>query len=490
MKNISKPLILIALLSGFLNSCSKMEELQDDPNRTTDATPELILTQLEIQAFNNIGTSAALASRHLVNTDGVNSNQYYNWQRSDFGNYDLLKQVRQMVLEAEEDELSVYTPLARFFNSFFIVGLTQTFGDVPYSEAIRAAEENFTPVYDRQEDIYLIVLDDLKTASDELAKNDETILGDVIYNGDHLKWRKLINSFYLRVLLSLSAKTGNPGLDIAGRFREIADAPSAYPLLASNEDNGALPFHDIEGNRYPLFQNNGLQTAFYMEKTFVDKLKALQDPRLFSFAEITPAAADQGLTANDFEAYNGLKGSVPLDENVQIAVNGNASRINKRYYDQAGNEPSLLMSYSELQFILAEAASRGWIDGDADAYYREGIRASMEFYNIAESAINTYLENPGTQPDPGNEIASILTQKHIAMFMNTGWQIFYEQRRTGYPEFDVSGGGVLNNGKIPKRWMYPSKEETQNGKNLEAAITRQYPEGDNINAEMWLLKEE
>ena len=489
MKNIYKTLFITLFSSLSLGSCTGIDDLQDDPNRALEVPPELLLTQLETRAFNTISLSAALATRQLVFTDGVNSDQYYNWQRSGFNAYEDLKQVQQMVLEAERTGMPAYKSLARFFRSYFITGLTRTFGDVPYTEAILAAEGNFAPAYDTQKDIYLSVLNELKTASEELAENGDNIRGDVIYTGDALLWRKLINSYYLRVLLSLSNKTGDADLNIVQRFREVVNNPGTYPVLASAEDNGVLPFHNIEGNRYPLFQNNGLQTAYYMEKTFVDKLKTLQDPRLFSFAQRTPKAVQQNMEVTDFEAYNGLSGSAPLDENVDIAGNGDASMINERYYKEAANEPGILISYAELQFILAEAAYRGWISKDADTFYKNGIKASMEFYNIAEEDINTYLENPAVQLGE-NATENILTQKHIAMFMNTGWQMFFEQRRTGYPEFDVSGGGVLNNGRIPKRWMYPAKELTQNRANVDAAIERQFPEGDDINAEMWLVKKE
>ncbi|MGS2740407.1 SusD/RagB family nutrient-binding outer membrane lipoprotein [Sinomicrobium sp. M5D2P17] len=489
MKSIYKTLFIILFSSLSLGSCTGIDDLQDDPNRALEVPPELLLTQLETRAFNTISLSAALATRQMVYTDGVNSDQYYNWQRSGFDAYDDLKQVQQMILEAERTEIPVYKSLARFFNAYFITGLTRTFGDVPYTEAILATEGNFTPVYDKQKDIYLSVLNELKTASEELAENGENIRGDVIYNGDPLLWRKLINSYYLRVLLSLSGKTGDADLNIVQRFREVVDNPTAYPVLASPEEDGILPFLNIEGNRYPLFQNNGLQTAYYMEKTFVDKLKTFEDPRLFYFAQRTPQAVKQELDTTDFEAYNGLNGSAPLDENVDMAGNGEASMINERYYKKATTEPSFLISYAELQFILAEAAHRGWIDQDTETFYKNGIKASMTFYNIPKENIDTYLQNPSVQLGD-HAIESILTQKHIAMFMNTGWQMFFEQRRTGYPEFDVSGGGVLNNGRIPKRWMYPAKELTQNQANVDVAIKRQFPEGDDINAEMWLLKEE
>jgi len=74
------------------------------------------------------------------------------------------------------------------------------------------------------------------------------------------------------------------------------------------------------------------------------------------------------------------------------------------------------------------------------------------------------------------------------MFLNTGWQAFYEQRRTGFPEFNTDGPGALNSGQIPKRWMYPANEAINNGENLTEAISRQFTSGDHTNAVMWLLK--
>ena len=72
--------------------------------------------------------------------------------------------------------------------------------------------------------------------------------------------------------------------------------------------------------------------------------------------------------------------------------------------------------------------------------------------------------------------------------MNSGWLPFYEQRRTGFPKFETTGAGILNGGKIPKRWMYPTDEYNNNRVNVESAVKGQYAEGDNINGVMWLLQ--
>jgi hypothetical protein len=150
------------------------------------------------------------------------------------------------------------------------------------------------------------------------------------------------------------------------------------------------------------------------------------------------------------------------------------------------------MSYAELQFLLAEAAVRGWIADDADTFYKQGIEASLNFSNFnniySSADIQNYLDEPELALQPGSEIEQIITQKYISMFMNTGWMPFYEQRRTGFPVFDVSGSGILNGGLVPKRWMYPSDEYVNNAANVQSAVSRQYPGGDNINGVMWILQ--
>ena len=78
----------------------------------------------------------------------------------------------------------------------------------------------------------------------------------------------------------------------------------------------------------------------------------------------------------------------------------------------------------------------------------------------------------------------------VLIFMNGGWEAFYNNLRTGFPEFDVDGGGILNNGQVPKRWMYPQDELNLNTENVESAVSRQFAGDDDINGVMWLLKSE
>lgn len=489
-----KLLIPICMLLIFSN-CKKFEDFQENPNNPTIADPSLLLPTLERNAFSAISSEAALASRYLVYTQGVSNTQYYGWQRSGM-NYGNVAQVVKMEQEAARTGKINYRYIGKFLKSYFVVNMTQIFGDIPYSQMMQSIENNnFTdssatrPVYDKQHDVYLGVLNDLKIASDSLSTDQVVVNGDLIYNGDIQKWKKLINSFTLRVLISLSKKETDASLNIKQRFNEIVSNPAKYPVLESNDDNGRLPYYSITGNQYPFFNNNSMKTDFYLDSSFVYILKELKDPRLFVFGKPAPSSS---LPANNFNAYDGLVGSAPLAYNSAKRGEGKASQINDRYAYEAINEPSVLMSYAELQFLLSEAAVRGWISGDASVFYKKGIEASMQFSNFknaySASDIQNYLNDANVALQSGTEIEQIIIQKYISMFMNTGWMPFYEQRRTGFPTFDVAFSGILNGGVIPKRWMYPTDEYNNNAVNVQKAVSSQYPAGDNINGLMWIVQ--
>jgi hypothetical protein len=462
--------------------CKKFEDFQTDPNNPTVATPDLLLNTVEQNAFAVLDLSATLATRQMIFTNAVSNEQYYGWARSAFSTYLDLEQVTKMEQEATRMGKAEYIPLAKFFRAWYFLQLTNTFGDIPYTDALTGVA-NTTPTYDKQEDIFLSILNDLDAANKLITSTTTAVQGDIVYGGKMTQWKQLINTLSLRVLINLSLKESNTKLNVKQRFATIVNNPTDYPLMTGNDDNGQLKFYDLLNNRYTHYNDNDLQTAYYMEETFVDLLKGLKDPRLFTFAEKAPKFA--ALPDNDFNAYGGVKGSAALSENTARVVAGEASKIKSRYFNNPVNEPSVALGYPELQFILAEGVIRGWISGNAGEYYNKGVQASMLFYNISQTNVDAYL-----LLNPYNNLASVMTQKYLASFLSGGWQFFYEQRRTGLPIFDVSGAGVLNDKKIPKRWMYPETELQNNQQHVNEAIARQYPEGDNINGVMWLLKTE
>ena len=166
-------------------------------------------------------------------------------------------------------------------------------------------------------------------------------------------------------------------------------------------------------------------------------------------------------------------------------------------------------------FNIAEGITRGWVSGNAETWYKTGITESMKFYgiDITQSNFTAYFLPPGAnsvtqvapypftfnfatyyaQPSvkisstPATAINEIVLQKYIACFENSGYEPYYNWRRTGVPAFQ-SGSGVGNNGVIPKRWAYPVTEQVQNKSKWNAAISAQQYSADDLNQIMWLLK--
>ena len=441
-----KKIIVILSLGALIiqSGCKKFSEFQTDPNKTTVATPDLLLNTIEQSAFRSSDITVAITCRQMVYTDAVSLNQYYGWNRASFNTYNNLRQVLKMEEAAAAQNKPEYTPLAKYFRAWYFLQLTQTFGDIPYSDALKGDAGNSAPAYDKQEDIYLNILNDLKAANDLITASTAAVQGDIVYGGNMQQWKRAINALSLRTLMGMSVKQNDAKFDVKKRFSDIVTNPTAYPLYTGNADNAALKFYGLAGNRYPYFNNNDMQTTNYMEETFVNLLKSLNDVRLFSFADKAPK--NSSLPATDFNAYGGVKGSAPVNENKVRVVAGEASKINPRFYSNPVNEPSIALGYAEQEFILAEGVTRGWITGSANDYYQKGITASMIFYNIDQVTIDTYLAQNAVKITTGDPIQQIITQKYIASFFNSGWQPFYEQRRTGFPVFDVSGAGLNKHG--------------------------------------------
>jgi hypothetical protein len=490
MKKI-KFLIVIIIITGCF-SCEKFDTLTKDPNKPTDVNPSLILTNIEVTTLSEVSVGSAYACRYLVFTDGYSTDQTYGWQRAGFGSYNTLLQVYKMKQEAEKRDLKNYIALGKFFRAYHFFQLTMTFGEIPYKEAIQGDDGVFKPRYDTQEDIFLGILQELTEANEMLSESGGKINGDILYKGDILKWKKLINSFKLRVLISLSAKEGNTKLNISARFREVYENPGTYPIFTSLNDQAQLIFFDRDDNRYPLFHDKSSQTAVYMERTFVDLLKARKDPRLFLFGSPEKKAAEIGQPGyqTSFSSFGGLDAGAYVNDNVQrLTEKGEGSPLNPRYYTDPICEPSIAVGYPELQFNLAEAAFRGWITATPSEFYNKGITASMVFYGITTVKINTYLSGSAVVFNQSKAIEQINTQKYLSYFLNSGWEAFYNQRRTGFPNF-VVGPSTQNGGLIPKRWLYPQGELDNNFENVSEAINRQYAGNDNVNGVMWLLNPE
>lgn len=417
-----------------------------------------------------------------------------------------------MVANAPTESLrKSYEALGHFITAWQFYYTTMQVGDIPFSEAVKGESDDIIkPKYDEQKAIFLGIINALDKAN-QLFAEGSNFSGDLIYNGDVLKWRRLVNSFQLHVLLQLYRKTGDVDLKVANRFAEVA----ARPLMQGYADNFALTYTATAGQNYPWSDvpagsgNSFVKSNYTMlSANLIDPLKALQDRRLFHFATPSAVKVNGGLSQSDYNAYVGAE----VSDNYSVLEIKKQSKdysdINLRYVQLVNAEPVCLFSYWDTQFALAEAAVRGWISGtQAQTYYANGITSSMSFvanytpdnetyhHNMKMDAayIQAYPATTGVALSGTDEqkIAQIIMQKYLANFFHRpNFDSWFENRRTGYPVFKLNSATNLNvpTTAFPLRWQYPSAEISYNSNNLNAALTRQYSGVDDFNSPMWILK--
>lgn len=504
---------IFALSALALNNCSNFDEIGPNNNRPAAVPPSLVLRGV---LNDMLEEPWSLESRQnqfwSCNYQYYGNNQYW----TSYGlNYLTLKNVIKMEEEAAKSGIvaNPYAALGKFLRAIFFVRMTQRVGDLPLDEALKGLEIP-TPVYANQKEIYLQVLTWLDEANSDLkdliAANDNTLEGDVYYGGDLTKWRKAVNTFKLRVLISLSKKDTDTDLNIKTRFASVINDPTEYPVLTGNADNMNYVYNGTT-ELYPLNPGNrGFDKGRYnMTETYVKGLTDLNDPRVYVACNPSEEKIGLGLLPTDFAAYVGAPAGESLDDMTVKAGNGVYSFANqKRYYTTyEGPEPGVQLAYWELCFNMAEAINRGWIAGDAETYYNNGIIASMAFLGITDGAVISITE-PDNDTEIGTATASvtnylaqgsvvyvgdnatglnqILTQKYLAFFQNSGQEAYFNYRRTGVPAFHA-GVGTGNSGVIPVRWLYPSSESFYNEANLKSALNSQFgSETDDVDNELWI----
>ncbi len=542
MKKI-KNILLVVAGALMMFSCSKqIQDKQVDPNNPTTVPPSLVLGTV---LFDISGSGSAGSLGNVNSWSNVHSwNQYhcqnydyygnniYTWSNGSFDSYLVLKNVVQMEKEAISRGAAVVNPyeaVGRFARAYYYYNLTSLFGDVPQAQALQTG--NNSPAYTSQEQVFSYILNQLDTANSHfttlIGENDNSLSAsqDLYYQGNLAKWQKLVNSFKLRVLISLSNKTSDATLGVAAQFAAIINNPSKYPVFASQSDDFAFNYNPGGTNTfstYPFNLNNygSIAARFNMAATYVSALTSTNDARIFITTEPAWALAKTDPDPCKFNYFAGASSGESLSTMYGNANAGLYSFINRfRYYSNFTGEPNVLSGYKEMCFNIAEAIMRGWVSGktqtDAENWYKAGIAASMSFYGIdisktnftahflppGNSSVTQVVSYPFTfnyanyyaQPSvklsatAATAINQIVLQKYIACFENSGYEAYYNYRRTGVPAFQA-GPGTGNNGVIPKRYTYPVAEQTQNKSNYAAALTAQSFSADDLNQTMWLLK--
>ena len=451
----------------------------------------------------------------------TSSNAYYRGLNAyAFSNtataYDMLKYVTKMESQAVTQFNSpntIYGALGKFFKAYSFIWLTQRVGDIPMSEA--GNTNILQPKFDTQHDVYKNSLQLLEDANNTMGTLVTNLNSSVVVDGDifgltYLQWQKVINAYRLRILISLSKRADdNADLNIKTQFATIIGNPTKYPVLIGNADNLSFKFNATV-NKYIYNPDETYNLFGNVSKTYLDITTANKDPRTFIVATPAPAQITGGKTVSDFSAYVGSDISLTQASLTANDALGMYSYVNfKRYYASfAGPENLILVGYPEMCFNIAEAINRGWLTGSASTWYNNGINASLSFYGIVNGQTYTVCNREGAtigtvtlnttdflnntnvvyKGDNAGGLTQILQQKYVAFWQNSGWEAFYNWRRTGVPAFSNNGPGINPSQKIPVRWQYPIDEQNNNMANYKDAVSRQFSGNDDVNQLMWLLK--
>jgi hypothetical protein len=173
---------------------------------------------------------------------------------------------------------------ARIWKAYTFMILTDTYGDVPYSQAGKGyLEQIMKPVYDTQEAIYTDILKELDEASAALDPAEPKISGEILYGGDVTKWKRFGYSLLMRAAMRLSK------IDPTTSQTYVTKAV-AGGMMQSNADNAKL----LRSSEYPNpigTEISGNEKAnYYATKFFVEFLKATNDPRMGSLLHRYPGA--------------------------------------------------------------------------------------------------------------------------------------------------------------------------------------------------------
>ncbi len=462
-----------------MSACDQgLTKVNQDPNAPTNVTSEYMLPYVIEQVVGATCCSRGMLDAWPQQTAEIQypEEEIGNVRPSSMsGMWDAyyatrLKNIQAIIQKGSDGGHANIQGAGTIWRAYTFSQMTDLWGNIPYSGALQG-KDNVTPTYDAQKDIYAGMLKNLTDAQAMLGASDpgdDFGGGDILYNNDWSKWKKFANALRMRLAMRMSE------VDPATAKSEFVAAYNAG-TFTSNADNAELAWPgDPYGN--PNWENcicgNGVRDDNSVSATLIDTLKSLNDPRLKFYAEPT---TDPNAPAQYFGEINGdHTPNYPLGYYSRI---GNYWRANGQY------TPSIIIDYSEVLFLEAEAAWRGWISGDPATYYNDAIKAAFDMYTAtgyttapSNADRDAYLQNPKVVYQGGQAgFAQIQLQKWISLYQ-VGMEAWSNWRRVRIPHL-VPGpdlaAGLAGIDIIPVRVPYPSSEQSFNNDNLMAAVSAQ-----------------
>lgn len=498
------PIYLALVTCLFATSCDKgFDELNTNPTAATTVNPAFLLNNAIISASHVATTlqyDMSIVQQTVTPNSGVLTGANFNQDNRDYTQQtwnkyypNVIRNTKTAIDIASKDPArSNLVNMARIWQAHGFMVLTDTYGDVPYSEAGVGFIDGVTkPKYDAQETIYKDIIKELTAASAALDASKPKENADILYQGDVSKWKKLGYSLLLRAGMRLTKVD-------AALAQATVKAAFAGGVIEDNANNMVIRHNANYQNGIGSILNGTEANNYYLAAPFVSYLKSNNDPRLGSIAVRYVTAA----SGPDQKAANAV-----IDPKVQIGMpfgfdNGGISAQATKEglpsfyaYSQIDKTrlakqqaPMFLVTNAMNKLYLAEAVQRGWIMGSAADYFSAGIRAHMEqmaLYDeaaaIPKAAIDTYIAaNP---LNASKALEQINTQYWVASFLN-GPESFANWRRSGFPKLTPNPfPGKSIKGDFINRLTYPNAEISVNGENVKAATSRMG--ADDLDTKVW-----
>ncbi len=450
--------IILASILLVMPSCNDFLDVNDNPTKAKEINLKVLLPTI-IESTSSAHYSAALSAARVTHQVDHFSGYYDEFDLNSVWVKIYLKSLDNaaiMIKQANEGGSAHYEGVGKALQAINIGMLADLWEDAPFSEAI-LADENITPSYDSQEQLYAAIMTKLNEAL-PLLSAEESFLSpgndDLVYGGDLDKWIKLVHSLKARYMLHLS----NKSVDWSAILSEV-DAG-----FSSNGDNFQLVYNSV--NKNPIHSGIALSSftgnlSLTHAKYFIDMMNGeiytVVDPRL-------PFMANKGENA-DYVGYVSYPSAAP-EHTTEFAVKDSNSFI----WYAAEDAPILMMTYAELKFIEAEAAMHADA-GRVETAYRGGIKAHMDMLGVSDVERMTYMDDPLVALGGAIDLEHIMKEKYISLFMH--FEAWNDMRRHQYdpsvfrdfsePDLTAQGGRSAP----AERALHPSSETNRNGTNEE-----------------------
>ncbi|PQJ69514.1 SusD/RagB family nutrient-binding outer membrane lipoprotein [Polaribacter butkevichii] len=456
-----KKIFLIALLIGItFSSCKDFEGWNVDDKKPSEVPSSYLLTSTQKDLFYrmsspnvnyNIFKFFAQYWTETQYTDEVN----YDIRGRDIGGGLFLYLYRDVLIDLQaakntiiaDEFLNASTKSAQLgvielMEVYTWSVLVDVYGDVPYAEALKGVE-NITPAYDNDEDIYTDLFSRIDAALVNLNASAESFGdADIVYGGSTANWKKFGNSLKLRMAVRIA------DYDSAKATTAAASAV-AGGVFTSSDDNFAFPFETTQPNTNSIWIDlvESGRDDFLVADTFVNLISPLNDPRASTYL------------ADNKTPYIGAPygvGSAFTD----------FTHIGDAWYQP--DLEGMLLSYDEVQFLLAEAVERGLIAGNAETYYNEAVSASIKYWGGSQADADTYLAQPTVAYTTAGSTwkETIGNQKYIALY-GRGFEAWSSWRLLDYPNTFTRPS--ISKEAVPRRYLYGNDDKDVNPDNYAAA---------------------